>query len=131
MRVKKLLWMEITFLVFFATDTNGECNCIQPWKPEYGNWNRFCGRELRGDCIPDALYNCTMGETVGKMLFECKQKSPVPRTFCAPYVVRSCTTMVSNVFLGEKCLAKRGCYPKSLMIIGMEERYGKGNHSFS
>jgi hypothetical protein len=126
----KMLCTGFTFLMLFATEINSKCNCTQPWKPEYGNWNKFCGRELRGDCVPDALYNCTLGEPVGKKLFECKQKSPVPRTFCSPNLIISCT-LESGASLGPRCFAKRGCFPKSLMIVGMEERYGKGNHSFS
>jgi hypothetical protein len=126
----KMLCMGLSFLILFATETDSKCNCTQPWKPEYGNWNRFCGRELRGDCIDDALYNCTLGATQAKMLHECKKKSPVPLTFCSPYLITTCT-LSNGTRLSERCFAKRGCYPKSLMIIGMEERYGKGNHSFS
>jgi hypothetical protein len=131
MKIKELLCMGITFILFFATEIDSECKCTQPWKPEYGSWNRFCGRELRGDCIPDALYNCTLGKTVEKMLFECKEKVPAPSHFCSPYLVRACTLKSTNTSLGPTCLAKRGCYPNSFMIIGMEERYGKGHHSFS
>jgi hypothetical protein len=131
MKIKELLCMEITFLLLFAVKINGECNCTQPWKPEFQNWNKFCGRELGGDCILDALYNCTFGETSAKMMYECKYTVSKPKHFCSPVLLQTCTTMVTKRFLGPRCLTNRGCYPKSLMIVGMEERYGKGNHSFS
>jgi hypothetical protein len=131
MNFKELLWMKITFLLLFATEIKSECNCTQPWRPEYGNWNNFCGRELRGNCILDALYNCTLGETVGKMLFECRHRVSKPKHSCSPHLIRTCTIKSKNITLGPTCFAGRGCFPKSLMIIGMEERYGKGKHSFS
>jgi hypothetical protein len=127
----KMLYIGLLLLLLFDKGISSECNCTQPWKPEYGNWNKFCGRELTGDCIPDALYNCTLGETVGKKLFECRHRVSKPKHSCSPYLATTCTMESTKTSLGPSCLAKRGCFPRTLMIIGMEERYGKGNHSFS
>jgi hypothetical protein len=131
MKIKELLCMEIAFLLLFAAKINSECKCTRPWSPEFKNWNKFCGRELGGDCILDALYNCSLGETVAKKMYECKHRVSKRKHFCSPALEATCFIESENRSLGPRCLTDRGCFPKSLMIIGMEERYGKGNHSFS